>query len=274
MVSFTSGQLEALIVSFFWPFMRLIALMLTAPLFAERAIPQRVRIGLAIAITAVLVPTLPPPPAVHPVSLAGAAILAQQLVIGAALGLAMRIVFVAVETAGEIAGLQMGLGYATLFDPERADMIPVLGQFLGLLAILAFLALDGHLHMVQVLADTFRILPVSGPGLGRGGFMTLVQWGSEIFTAGVLLALPLLGAMLIANIALGILTRAAPQLNLFAVGFPLTLGAGLVILALTMPLLAPQLVKLFGQGYEMMGQVAGKLVGSDHGKPLNKGINS
>lgn len=261
MVSFTSAQLEALLVSFFWPFMRVLALMLTAPLFSERALPQRVRLGLAFLVTAVLVPALPPPPPIHPVSLAGAAMLAQQLVIGAALGFAMRIAFVAVEAAGEIAGLQMGLGYATLFDPERTDIIPVLGQFLGLLAILAFLALDGHLHMVQVLADTFRVLPVSGPGLGRSGFMTLVQWGSEIFAAGVLLALPLLGAMLIANVALGILTRAAPQLNLFAVGFPLTLGAGLIILAVTLPLLAPQLVKLFGQGYDMMGQVAAGLAG-------------
>jgi flagellar biosynthetic protein FliR len=259
MLSFNSAQLDALLVSFFWPFMRLIALMLTAPVFAERALPQRVRIGLAVIITAVLVPTLPPPPPIHPLSLAGAVMIGQQLVIGAALGFAMRIVFVAVETAGEIAGLQMGLGYATLFDPERADMIPVLGQFLGLLTILAFLALDGHLHVIQVIADTFRVLPVGGPGLAKDGLLTLTRWGGEIFAAGVLLSLPLLGAMLIANVALGILTRAAPQLNLFAVGFPLTLGAGLIILAVTLPLLAPQLVKLYGQGFEMMGEVATRL---------------
>lgn len=259
MLSFNSAQLDALLVGFFWPFMRLIALMLVAPVFGERVLPQRVRIGLAIAITAILVPTLPPPPTVHPVSLAGAIIIAQQLVIGAALGFAMRIVFVAVETAGELIGLQMGLGYATLFDPERSDMIPVLGQFLGLLTILAFLALDGHLRVIQVIADTFRVLPISGPGLGKEGLLTLARWGGEIFAAGVLLSLPLLGAMLIANVALGILTRAAPQLNLFAVGFPLTLGAGLIILAITLPLLAPQLVKLYGQGFEMMGQVATRL---------------
>lgn len=259
MLSFTSAQLDALLVQFFWPFMRLFALMLTAPLFAERAVPQRVRIGLAVVITAVLAPTLPAPPAIHPVSLAGAVMLAQQLIIGAALGFAMRIVFVAVETAGAIAGLQMGLGYATLFDPERADMIPVLGQLLGILAVLAFLALDGHLHMVQVFADTFRVLPIGAPGLDGAGFLVLAQWGGEIFAAGVLLCLPLLGAMLIANVALGILTRAAPQLNLFAVGFPLTLGAGLIIMAVTLPLLAPQLVKLYGHGYDMMGEVATRL---------------
>jgi flagellar biosynthetic protein FliR len=259
MLSFDSRELDALLVQFFWPFMRLIALILTAPIFAERAVPVRVKIGLAVAITAVLAPTLPAPPPIHPVSLAGAAILAQQLVIGAAMGFAMRIVLVAVETAGEIAGLQMGLGYAPLFDPERADLIPVLGQFLGLLALLVFLALDGHLHMLRVLADTFRVLPVSGPGINAAGLRTLVEWGGHIFAAGVLLCLPLLGAMLIANIGLGILTRAAPQLNLFAVGFPLKLAAGLVVLAVTLPLLSPQLVKLYGQGYETMMEVATRL---------------
>lgn len=259
MLSVTSGELEALLAQYFWPFMRLLALMLTAPVFAERVLPARVKIALAVLFAMLIGPTLPPPPPVHPVSLAGVLVLGQQLLIGAALGFAMRIVFAAVEAAGELAGLQMGLGYATLFDPERADLIPVLGQFLGFLALLAFLAINGHLLLIQVLADSFRILPVSGPGLGTAGLLTLVHWGSELFVAGVLLSLPILGAMLIANIALGILTRAAPQLNLFAVGFPLTLGAGLIILAVALPLLAPQLMKLYGGGFDMMLEIADRL---------------
>lgn len=256
MLSITSGQLAALLAQFFWPFMRVLALMLTAPVYSEQSMPLPVRIGLAAMATFVLAPALAAPPDIPIVSLAGAIVLAQQLVIGAALGFAMRIVFAAVDAAGEITGLQMGLGYATLFDPDRADMIPVLSQFLGMLAILAFLALDGHLRLLQVLADSFRVLPVGGPGLAAGGFLTAARWSGEIFSAGVLLCLPLLGAMLIANVALGILTRAAPQLNLFAVGFPLTLGVGLVILAATLPLLAPQLVKLYAHGYEAMLEVA------------------
>lgn len=259
MLSFGSGQIDALIAQFFWPFARILALTLTAPVFAERVLPLRLRIGLAVLLAAIVVPTLPAPPAVHPVSLAGAVILARELVIGAALGFAMRLVFVAVETAGELAGLQMGLGYATLFDPERSDMLPLLGQFLGLIATLAFLALDGHLHMIQVLVETFATLPVGNHGLHDAGLLALVGWGAQIFTAGVLLCLPLLGAMLIANLALGILTRAAPQLNLFAVGFPLTLGVGLVILALLLPLLAPQLVRLYGEGFSTMTEIAARL---------------
>jgi len=261
MVSFTSGELDALLAQFFWPFARILALTLTAPIFAERVLPLRMRIGLAVLLAAIVAPTLPAPPAVHPVSLAGVVILAQQLVIGAALGFAMRLVFVAVETAGELAGLQMGLGYATLFDPERSDMLPLLGQFLGLLATLAFLALNGHLHVIQVLIDTFAALPVSDRALHGAGLLTLASWGAQVFTAGVLLCLPLLGAMLIANLALGILTRAAPQLNLFAVGFPLTLGVGLIILALMLPLLAPQFVRLYGEGFAAMAEIAGGLQG-------------
>jgi flagellar biosynthetic protein FliR len=259
MLSVTSGELETLLTQFFWPFMRMLALMLTAPLFAERALPVRVKIGLGMMFAFLVAPTLPPGPAVHPVSLGGVIVLAQELLIGAALGFSMRIVFAAVEMAGELAGLQMGLGYATLFDPQRADLIPVLGRVLGLLAVLAFLAMDGHLRLVGTLADTFRILPVAGPGLGAGGLLTLVRWGGELFAAGTLLALPVVGALLVANIALGILTRAAPQLNLFAVGFPLTLGAGLVIMAVALPLLAPRLVRLFDGGFETLMRVAAGL---------------
>ena len=256
MLSITNGELEGLLTQFFWPFMRLLAFTLTAPVFSDRALPLRVRIGLAMLLAVLVAPTLPPVPDVHPVSLGGVIVLAQQLLIGAALGFGMRIVFAAVEMAGELAGLQMGLGYATLFDPQRADMIPVIGRLLGLLALLAFLAIDGHLRLIEVLADTFRILPVAAPGLGTGGLMTLVRWGGELFAAGTLLALPVIGAMLVANIALGILTRAAPQLNLFAVGFPLTLGTGLVIFAVALPLLAPQLVTLFSGGFEAVLRIA------------------
>lgn len=258
MIRITSGELEALLVQFFWPFARILALMLTAPIYGETVLPVRVRIGLAVIMSAALAPALGTPPAVPPLSLAGAVILAQQLLIGAALGFTMRIVFVAVQAGGEIAGLQMGLGYATLFDPQSEGQVPVVGQFMNIFAMLAFLAVDGHLYVLRVLADTFRLLPVSAD-LHAQGLLAVGYWGGEIFRAGVLLCLPLLGALLIANLALGILTRAAPQLNLFAVGFPLTLATGLVMLALSMPLFAPQLVKLFGQGYEMMEQVAAAL---------------
>lgn len=258
MLTVTSGQLEAWLAAFFWPFARVLALLVAAPVYGENALPLRVRIGLAIAIALVLAPTLPAPPQVPPLSLAGVAVLARELLIGFALGYTVRMVFSAVEAAGELSGLQMGLGYATFFDTQSNE-VPVLGQFLGLVATLFFLAADGHLHTLRVLADTFQTLPVSAHALAPDGLYALAQWGAEIFKAGLLIALPLIAAMLVANLALGILARAAPQLNLFAVGFPLTLASGLVMLALTLPLLAPQLERMIDGGYRQMATVSQKL---------------
>ena len=168
----------------------------------------------------------------------------------------MRIVFVAVEMAGELVGLQMGLGFATFFDSENAGHIPVVGQFLGLVATLFFLTLNGHLQMISLLSQSFSALPISGAALAATGFRTLVSWGGEIFAAGLLLALPLLAALLITNLALGILTRAAPQLNIFTVGFPLTLAIGLLVLGLALPYLAPVLERMIQDGLQMMPHIA------------------
>jgi flagellar biosynthetic protein FliR len=157
------------------------------------------------------------------------------------MGLAMRIVFVAVEMAGELVGLQMGLGFATFFDPQHSSHVPVLAQLLGLLAALAFLAMDGHLQLIAVLSESFRTFPVGTPGAGIPHTAAVVSWGAEIFAFGLRLALPVLAALLITNLALGILTRMVPQLNPFAVGFPLTLLIGILMLALAMPRFAPLL---------------------------------
>lgn len=256
MISITSAQLNALLTAFIWPLARILALIMSAPVFSNPGMPLRVRVGLAIMITLIVAPTLGSPPAIDPGSLAGLFILAQQIVIGLALGFAIRLVFVAVEMAGELTGLQMGLGFAVFFDPQHAGQTPVVGQFLGLVATLAFLAVDGHLQMIYFLSLSFSTLPIGTASLEAPTFIMLTHWGTEIFRSGVLLAMPILAALLIANLALGILTRAAPQLNLFAVGFPLTLGLGLLMLSLTLPFLTPALERLFDSGFDAMLRVS------------------
>lgn len=256
MLSFTTAELNALLAAFLWPLTRVLALVASAPVLGNPSVPLRAKIGLAFMITLAVAPTLAPMPQVDPGSLAGLLILAQQLVIGLAMGFAMRIVFVAVEMAGELIGLQMGLGFATFFDPQSAGHIPVVGRFLGLLAALVFLSVNGHLQMISLLSQSFSALPVSGEGIAAPGFRTLAFWGGEIFAAGLLLSLPLLAALLITNLALGILTRAAPQLNIFAVGFPLTLAIGLLVLALALPYFTPVLERLIREGLQMMLQIA------------------
>lgn len=256
MISVTSAQLSAWLAAFIWPFVRILALVSSAPILGNPGIPLRAKIGLALLITFVLAPAIGTMPMVEPGSAIGLLIMAQQIVIGVAMGLAMRIVFTAVEMAGQLIGMQMGLGFATFFDPQNAAQTPVVGSFLGLISTLFFLALNGHLLMIEVLAQSFHVLPVMAQPLSVTGWRALVGWGGEVFLAGLLLSMPIMAALLITNLALGIMTRAAPQLNVFSVGFPITLAAGFVVLAVALPYFAPLFERLIHDGLQMALQIA------------------
>ena len=255
MISVTSAQLTAWLAAFIWPFFRILALVSSAPVLGNTSVPARVKVGLAFVLTLVLAPILGTMPVVDPGSAIGLLILAQQVVIGVAIGFTMRIIFTAVEMAGNIAGMQMGLGFATFFDPQNAAQIPVVGQFLGLLATVLFLAMNGHLYMIEILAQSFQALPVVPPPFSAAGWRALAGWGGEIFLAGLLLSMPIMAALLITNLALGIMTRAAPQLNVFSVGFPITLAAGFVVLAIALPYFVPLFDRLLHDALQMAMQV-------------------
>lgn len=258
MISVTSSQLDAWIMYLIWPLARILALIATAPITSTPQFPRNAKIGLAVLMTVIMVPTLPPAAVSTPDSAAAMLLLAREIAIGVAMGLAMRVVFAAVAMAGDIIGLQMGLGYAQFFDPHSNATVPVLGQFLGLVVSLAFLSVNGHLLLLTALAESFRQIPAdSSYGLATGA-MALVQWGSTIFEAGVHMALPIIAALMITNAALAVLTRASPQLNIFAIGFPLTLGVGFIALLLVLPYLMPGFERLFDQGVQAMGRVAGR----------------
>ncbi len=251
MLTVTSAQLSAWLVAFLWPFSRILGLMIAAPLFGNMVFPIRVRVSLALLITLIIAPTLPPPPAIAPDSLAGLGIFAQQLLIGLTMGFAVRLIFTAVEMAGELIGLQMGLGFAVFYDPQRGGQIPVIGQFLGLVATLTFLALNGHLLMLSTLADSFQAMPI-GASIDPGVWVTIAGWGSKILYAALVLALPVVAALLAVNISLGVLTRAAPQLNVFAVGFPITLAVGFGALLLSLPFFTPVFERLLQESLQLM----------------------
>lgn len=255
MISVTSAQLSAWLGAFIWPFFRILALVSSAPILGNPSIPIRVKIGLAVILTLVLAPILGGMPAIEPGSAIGLLILAQQIVIGVAIGLTMRIIFTAVEMAGNITSMQMGLGFATFFDPQNAAQTPVVGTFLGLIATLLFLALNGHLYMIEVLAQSFQSLPVASSPFSAAGWRALAGWGGEIFLAGLLLSMPILAALLITNLALGVMTRAAPQLNVFSVGFPITLAVGFVVLAIALPYFVPLFDRLIHDALQMALQV-------------------
>ncbi|MDD5298564.1 MAG: flagellar biosynthetic protein FliR [Rhodocyclaceae bacterium] len=260
MLSVTSAQLNFWLAAFFFPLTRILALLATATPFDNAAVPGTIRLVLGLAITFALTAAMPAVPAPAPGSWLGLALLAKEALIGVSLGFAMRLAFTILEVGGELIALQMGLSFATLYDPQSSGQTGVISDLFILLATLMFLSLNGHLAVLNVLAESFRLLPV-GAALPVAGWHGLVLTGGSVFGMGLLLALPILAALLITNIALGILTRAAPQLNVFAVGFPVTMLVGFIMLILAMNYLAPSFEHLFDLGFSNMRAWLGRGAG-------------
>lgn len=256
MITVTSAELQTWIAAFLWPLTRILGLISAAPVFGNRSVPARIKLALGVMLALIIAPTVPALPAPEPMSASGLLILAQQFIIGLAMGFAMRIVFSAVEMAGEITGLTMGLGFATFFDPMTRVQSSTISQFLSMLTILVFLAANIHLALLATLAESFTTLPISSTPAGALRFQQIANWGGQIFSVGVQLSLPMVAALLITNIALGILTRAAPQLNLFGIGFPITIGVGFIMIALALPYLAIPLERLLQDGIRMVRQIS------------------
>jgi flagellar biosynthetic protein FliR len=255
MISVTAAQLDLWVASLMFPLARLLGLIAAAPLFNSRGVPVRIRLALGLAIALAVVPALPPFPAPPAGSWLALPLLAREAALGIAMGFTLRLVFAAVDLAGELIGLQMGLSFATFFDPESGGQTIVLGEFLGLLTSLIFLGLDGHLLLIDVTVRSFEWLPPAGGPLAARGWAFVAHYGITVFAAGFLLALPLIAALLITNIAMGVLTRAAPQLNLFAVGFPVTLAAGFLVLLLALNAFGPVMRTLLERGFEAVDQL-------------------
>ena len=250
MISFSSNELIAMINSFIWPLTRILGLIAVAPPFGNNAVPVQVKISLGIVLAMIVAPTLPVISDLDPVSLSGILVLAQQLIIGIGMGFVMRVVFASIEMAGEVSGLTMGLGFATFFDPQTQGRSSAIAQFLVLTATLLMLTLNVHLSMLAALVESFQTIPISTTYQSGFNYHKLAIWGEQIFSVGMRLSLPIVAALLVTNVALGILTRAAPQLNLFGIGFPITIGVGFLMLALILPYLMQPLQNLFQQGIE------------------------
>nr|WP_208523579.1 flagellar biosynthetic protein FliR [Serratia marcescens] len=255
-LTFDSAQLTVWLSHYFWPLLRILALISTAPIFSEKQISKKVKIGLGGLIVILIAPTLPASN-IPIFSAAGLWLAIQQILIGVALGLTMQFAFAAVRLAGEVIGMQMGLSFATFFDPSGGPNMPVLARLLNLLAMLLFLSFDGHLWLISLLADSFHTLPIQTQPLNGNGFLVLTQVGSLIFINGMMLALPLICLLLTLNMALGLLNRMTPQLSVFVIGFPVTMTFGIMTLGMMMPMLAPFCEHLFGEIFDRLAAVIG-----------------
>ncbi|MCB1773463.1 MAG: flagellar biosynthetic protein FliR [Gammaproteobacteria bacterium] len=234
-MSFTEAQLAQWLADFLWPLVRIAAMLMASPIFNIRQISARVRMALAVLITLLVQPLLPAAPVVPVFSSEALLITLQQVGIGVALGFLMQMAFNALILGGQVMAFSMGLGFANMMDPANGVQVPVVSQFWLILAMLAFLLMNGHLVMIAAIVDTFTVLPVAVDGFGRAGIWEILSWASRMFAAGVLMALPVIVSLLLVNIGMGVVSRAAPQLNIFAIGFPITLMMGFLLMWITLP---------------------------------------
>ncbi len=257
---FTTSQIAAWLGEFMWPLMRVGMVFTVAPIFGGRLVPMKFRVVMALIITWVLIPVIPPVPAIDPMSGAGVLIVIQQLLIGLLIGFTLQLAFSALLIGGHTIAMSMGLGFASMVDPQNGVQVPVIGQYYVTMATLLFLALDGHLMLISVLAESFHSMPVGVDGVVRQSVWDVAGWAARMFAGGLLIAIPAVSALLLTNIAFGVVTRAAPQLNIFGVGFPITLTLGFLIMMFMLPALIPQFTNLLSDAFGLMnslGQVAG-----------------
>ncbi|MES9904078.1 MAG: flagellar biosynthetic protein FliR [Sedimenticola sp.] len=254
-MSFSETQLTAWFAAFIWPLMRVGAVVISAPIFSSRQTPKIYSIGLILLLTWVLIPVIPAPPVVSLFSYQAFVMALQQLLIGMSMGFILQMVFSALVFGGQALAYSMGLGFAAMMDPQNGVQVPVVSQFYLILATLLFLTLDAHLILIEMLAQSFHTFPVSMEGLGRNSLSDIVGWGSRMFSAGLLMALPVMAALLLVNLGLGLVGRAAPQLNIFAVGFPFAIIIGFVLIWVTLPNVMGNFQELLDEGFALIGQL-------------------
>ena len=232
------------------PFLRLSAMMAVAPVFSAAGFNVRTRALFAVLIAALVAPSLPSPPVDSLLSGAGVLMGIREIGVGLVLGFIVQMAFGAAVFAGQAISMTMGLGFAMAVDPQNGVQVPVISQLYVILATLLFLALDGHLLLIAAVVESYQLIPIGVAGLPVTSLSAVVALGTMVFAGGILLALPALTALLLINVAFGIVTRTAPQLNIFAVGFPVTILAGLFIMFLVMPGFIEALAQLIGSSLQ------------------------
>jgi flagellar biosynthetic protein FliR len=258
MILLTEAQLNAVLAAYFWPFVRIAGCLMVAPIFGARFVPARLRIVLAVTVTVLVVPLLPALPDVAIFSLPGLVISVQQLLIGVALGFVMQLIFDAVGLGGQLLANGMGLSFAFNVDPMRGASTAAVGQFYMLLTTMTFVALNGHIALIESMVRGFTTLPVGSAGLGVDGIWSVLTFGSHLFVGALAVALPGITALLVVNLAFGVMSRAAPALNLFGVGFPIILAFGLLIMFAGLPGVQTNFMRMVGDAFSFLGELQGE----------------
>lgn len=254
-MTFLASDIIERFYMFLWPMLRISALMLTAPPFSSSVFNLRVRTIVALALTWMIYP-LYNWPTIDPLSAPGLVEVFNQIVIGASMGLVLQVVVAALVLAGHAISSAMGLTMSSMIDPSVGN-VPILSQFLIILSTLIFVGTGGHAMLLGLVLESFRWLPIGQSLMNQDAYGLIVRWSSMIFLGGLLLSLPVMVALLFINIGLGVVTRAAPSLNIFAVGFPAMIIAGFLVLLVSMDSIGARIGWLWVQGFDTLRALLG-----------------
>ncbi|MDH5256684.1 MAG: flagellar biosynthetic protein FliR [Gammaproteobacteria bacterium] len=254
---FTGAELSAMVGNYFWPFVRISAFIAAMPVFTSTFITMRIRLVLAVSITLITVPLIPVVPQIDAMSINGVLLIAHQVLIGIAMGGIFHLVFAVFTIGGQIIAMQMGLGFATMVDPVNGAQAPVLSMFYILLVTLFFFIMDGHLAVIGLVIDSFNSMPIGLHSISQATMWNIVAWASKMFSGAVMVSLPAVTALLLINMSLGVIGRAAPQLNIFAVGFSITITAGFYVILVSLPVVLTQFENITLLAFDLMKEIVG-----------------
>ncbi|WOT06261.1 flagellar biosynthetic protein FliR [Shewanella youngdeokensis] len=227
------------IAGYMWPLTRISSMFMVMAVFGATTTPTRVRLLLSLTVTAAIAPVLPPMPTIELFSLTAVFVTFQQIIIGVSMGFASILLMQTFVLTGQIIGMQTSLGFASMVDPSSGQQTPVVSNFFLLLTTMIFLAVDGHLVLIRMVVASFETIPVSTTGLSLTSYRLFSEFVGYMFGAALTMSLSAIVALLTINLSFGVMTRASPQLNIFSIGFPVTMVSGLFILWLTLtPIMA------------------------------------
>lgn len=229
---------------FFLVLVRVSTMLFLLPVFGYHGVPPQLKIGLSLALSLVLSPVVKASPMPLGLSLF-VVMIGKEVLAGALIGFLAFLIFWGVQTAGGVAGFQMGFGIARVFDPQLQTQVPLVSQFQYLLALMIFLLINGHHVLLQGLSKSFDLIPLLGVGFSSPIGTELIKMTGQVFEVAVKISAPVIVTLLLTDIGLGILARTLPQMNIFIVGFPVKIGMGLIALFLSLPLFAYVLGRLF-----------------------------
>jgi flagellar biosynthetic protein FliR len=253
----SDAQLSAFIGQYLWPLIRISAFFLAVPVIGARTVPARLRIVLAVFTAMLLAPLLPEPPGISFLSVEAMALVVKEVVIGLALGFIMQVVLHVFVLSGQMIAMKMGLGFASMNDPANGVSVTVLSQFYLLLTTLLFLAVNGHIAMIELLVQSYAVFPLMGEGLGAEAFGGIANLGTWLFSAALLVTLPLFTSVMVVNMSFGVMSRSAPQMNVFTVGFPITLIFGLLLMWFSLSNFLPLFELLLAEGFVHLTELTG-----------------